>query len=349
MKRVNLILLTLVFLTPLFAHATAQEETRKTESFQIVIDSLNARIALLEKKIQEKSYTRIPNEDFENIIDNKIEKSWRETVKWWLFIIGAIVSVLGVLINKYAKAYLQTSVDEKINLLRQENDDRIKSASKRYFSSVIESLLDFKVENITKKNHVVAESLVDDLKNYLSDESLTIPESKKVSLIDTIMRCYYYNNYEQRVEKMIELIQEHETKYTLLQTTYANAAIAFSDMYDRYGSLDYYKSAIENCNKSIRILPDYGLAYALKLELNTMAMMKAFAESDRKHFHMELQQVFKDIQNNRSSYICRELIDRFEVDKKTFMAPYLEKLYAEYPAEIAEITERAKPQEQAKV
>lgn len=315
----------------------------------MVIDSLNARIASLEKKIQEKSYTRIPNEDFENIIDNKIEKSWRETVKWWLFIIGAIVSVLGFLVNKYAKAYLQASVDEKINLLRQENDDRIKSVSKRYFSSVIESLLDFKVESITKKNHVVAESLVDDLKNYLNDESLTIPESKKVLLIDTIMRCYYYNNYEQRVEKMIELIQEHETKYTLLQTTYANAAIAFSDMYDRYGSLDYYKSAIENCNKSIRILPDYGLAYALKLELNTMAMTKAFAENDRKHFQLELQQVFKDIQNNRSSYICRELIDRFEVDKKTFMAPYLEKLYADFPEEIAEITERARPQDQAKV
>lgn len=345
MKKLSLILIVLCFLLPVVAFSFVQEDTPTTENPQLVIDSLNSRISALEKKVQEKSYTRIPNEDFENIIDNKIEKSWRETAKWWLFIIGAIVSVLGVLVNKYAKAYLQTSVDEKINLLRKENENQIKSISTRYFSSVIESLLDFKVENITKKNHVVPESLVDDLKNYLNDESLTIPESKKVSLIDTIMRCYYYNNYERRVEKMIDLIQEHETRYTLLQTTYANAAIAFSDMYDRYGSPEYYNSAVENCNKSIHILPDYGLAYALKLELCTMAMIKAFNDNDRKLYEQELRKVFKDIQNNRSTYICRELMDRFEVDKKTFMAPYLEKLYADFPNEIAEITERVKPQE----
>ena len=174
-----------------------------------VIDSVKSKIENLESRVKDGSYTRIPNADFENIIDNKIEKSLRETLKWWLFLITAVVSVLGFLVNKYAKAHLQSIVDEKVNLLRQENEAKIKTISNHYFSSVIESLVDFKVENITKKNHIVEESMVDDLKTYLNDESLNIPENKKVSLIDTIMRCYYYNNYRQRTEKMIDLIKEY--------------------------------------------------------------------------------------------------------------------------------------------
>jgi hypothetical protein len=307
------------------------------------VDSMKNKIENLESKVQDGSYTRIPNKDFENIIDNKIEKSVRETMKWWFFLITAAVSVLGFLVNKYAKAHLQTIVDEKVNLLRQENEAKIKTISNHYFSSVIESLVDFKVENITKKNHVVDESMVDDLKTYLNDESLSIPVPKKVALIDTIMRCYYYNNYGQRTEKMIDLIKEYEERFTLLQTTYANAAIAFSDMYDRYGNKEYLVSAIENCDKSIRILPDYGLAFAQKLELYSMATMKALDDSEKQVYEKELIKVFKDIENNRSTYLCSELVARLDVDKETFMAPYLEYLNASYPEEMAIINERAKP------
>lgn len=347
MKTFRLIACIALFLNFCLSSAIAQPEMQDVQAVAsktvIKVDSLQAKIENLNQKIKEGSYTRIPNQDFENIVDNKIENSLRETLRWWLFVIAALVSVLGFLVNKYAKAYLQTIVDEKVNLLKKENEDKIKSISTRYFSTVIESLLDFKVETITKKNHIVDESVVNDLKNYLNDESLNIPESKKVSLIDTIMRCYYYSNYPQRIEKMIDLIKEYEEKLTLLQTTYVNAAIAFGDMYDRYGNRDFMTSAIENCNKSIKILPDYGLAYALKLELYIMAMSKAFDEADLQRNELDLRKVFADIDNNKSIYLCKELVDRFEIDKNTFMAPYLDKLYAEYPDEINKILERAKP------
>ena len=347
MKTSRLIVCVAFFLNGFLTGAMAQPEMQdiNTVASQTVlkVDSLKAKVEKLDQKVEEGSYTRIPNQDFENIVDNKIEKSLRETLRWWLFVIAALVSVLGFLVNKYAKAYLQTIVDEKVNHLKKENEDKIKAISTRYFSTVIESLLDFKVETITKKNHNVDESMVNDLKNYLNDESLSIPEAKKVSLIDTIMRCYYYSNYPQRIEKMIDLIKEYEEKLTLLQTTYVNAAIAFSDMYDRYGNRDFMTSAIENCNKSIKILPDYGLAYALKLELYVMAISKAFDDADLQQNERELRKVFNDIEKNRSTFLCKELFDRFEIDKNTFMAPYLDKLYAEFPDEINKILERAKP------
>jgi len=305
-----------------------------------VIDSVKIRIQELQDALKDDSYTRIPNKDFENILDNKIQKSLREILNWWLVIVAALVSVLGFLANKYAKAYIQTMVDEKVKQLNLENKEQIKSISTHYFSSVIDSLLDFKIETITKKNNVVDEKVVDDLKSYLTDESINITERKKVVLIDTIMRCYYYSNYEQRIEKMIDLIREFEENITLLQTTYVNAAIAFSDMYDRYGTKDFLNSAIENCNKSIRILPDYGLAFAVKLELYMMAMSKAFDQEEKKKYEMELIRVFKDIENNTSTYLCTELIARFEIDKKSYLGPYLEILYSDYANEISKITER---------
>jgi hypothetical protein len=311
------------------------------DNYELVIDSLKTKISNLETEIREGSYTRIPNTDFENIIDNKIQKSLRETLNWWLIVIAALVSALGFLINRYAKAYLQTIVDAKVNQLKNENEEQIKRISNQYFSSVIESLVDFKMETIQKKMFKVEEIIVEDLISYLNDEKITISEKKKVDLIDVIMRCYYYNNYPQRKEKMIKLIKEYGDDFNLLSTTYANAAIAFSSMYDIYGTKDYLDSAIENCNNSIRILPDYGLAFALKLELYTIAQVKALDDEEKLLYEKELQKVFREIENNSSTYLCTELISRFKEDENTFMKTYLDILYSGYPDDIARIRERA--------
>jgi len=340
-KPLVILLVSIFFSAICFSSSKDQKNVNIAASSIETTDSLKAQIAKLEQIIEQGSYTRIPNKDFENIIDNKIQKSMRDTINWWLFVTAALVSVLGFLVNKYANAHLQAIVDEKVNLLKKENEEKIKSLSNHYFSTVIDSLLDFKIETITKKNNKVEESVVDDLKSYLADENMTITEQKKVFLIDTIMRCYYYGNYPQRIEKMIDLIREYEEKFTLIETTYANAAIAFSEMFDRYGTKDFFISAIENCNKSIKILPDYGLAFAQKLELYIMAISKAFDDTEIKQLENELLKVFKDIENNTSTYLCKELINRFEIDKNSYLGPYLEKLYHEYPVEMAKITARA--------
>jgi hypothetical protein len=240
---------------------------------------------------------------------------------------------------------LQSIVDEKIKQLKSENEEKIKNISSHYFSSVLESLIDFKIENITKKNSIVEESVVDDLMGYLKDASLNISSKKKVVLIDTIMLCYYLNNYEERILKMIDLIREYEDKYTLSVTTYANAAIAFNDMYERYGTKDYLNSAIENCNKCIRITPYYGVAFAQKLEAFIMAIDKSFDEAEKKLYETELLKVFKDIENNSSPYLCSEIISRFEGDKATYLAPYLEKLHKDYPDQMKKLIDRVPPED----
>ncbi|WP_159522138.1 hypothetical protein [Sunxiuqinia indica] len=331
----------LMLLLGLVMNLKAQHGSDSLARLMLLNDSLQGQISRLEMVIDEGSYTRIPNEDFEEILNAKIQTSMREIANWWLFVIAALISLLGFLVNRYARSYLQTTIEGKVNQLKTENEDRIKEISNQYFSSVINSLLDFKIDTIKKNKHRVKEEEVDDLKSYLNDETVTIPEHKNVTLIDTIMRCYYYSSFPQRLEKMIGLIKEYEERYILLHTTYANSAIAFNDMYHLYGAKHYLDDAIENCDKSIKILPDYGLAFALKLELYIMGISKAFDEEERETYEKDLMKVFNDIENNKSSYLCKELIKRFEVDMKNFMRPYLEKLYAEYPNEIEKIRNRA--------
>ena len=60
-------------------------------------------------------------------------------------------------------------------------------------------------------------------------------------------------------------------------------------------------------------------------------------------YETELIRVFNDIENNRSTYLCSELVSRLEVDKETFMGPYLEFLNTTFPNEMSKINERAKP------
>jgi hypothetical protein len=345
MKTISKAVMIILFLICLpicsFSNIGNQQYKASTENVTTVNDSLKLEIIKLQESIKENAYTRIPNKDFENIIDGKIEKSIREIVKWVVFIIGVFFSVLGFFGFKYSNKYLDNAIDNKLKELKSGNEETIKSISNKYFSTIGDSLIDFKIEAISKKNHVAEAREIDDFKNSLNNDSITISDYKKALVIDTIMRCYYYSSDPDKTKKMIALIKEYEQKYTLSHTTYINAAIAFSDMYEKFGSKDYFDSAIENCNKSINILPDYGLAFSQKLELLIMATAKAFDDTEMKHYQNQLLKVFKDIENSKSSILCFELTERFEVDKKSFLKPYIEKLYNEYPDEMAKITARS--------
>lgn len=318
-----------------FVHVNAQKENSSA-----TVDSLNAQIDSLKQTLNDGSYTRIPNKDFETIINNKIESSLRETVKWWLFVIAALISLLGFLVNKYAKVYLENTVEGKINLLKKENEEIIKTISTKHFSSVNDSIIDFKMENISKKDYIVEEYVVDNLRAYLTDDSIEIVAQKKVDIIDSAMTCYYSNNYPDKTKKMIDLIKKYEEQFTLRPQTYANAAIAFLHKYQYYGTKDFLISTVENCDKSIKADSDYGLSYALKLELYIIAISKAFDDTEKTQFVNELLKVFKDIENNSSPYICIDLLNRFEIDKKSF-GSYIDQLYKDYPDEMKKIVTRS--------
>lgn len=302
-------------------HSCAQDPTK---------DSLQKRIAVLEAAMSEEGYTRIPNQDFENIIDNKIRSSIKDTLEWWLIILGALVSLIGFLINKYAKVYLEDRITKKSLELQKINDEKINQLASKYFSGVLETMVDFKLEMIEKKDFKVDETTVEELKTYLNDDSLKISYNKKVHLIDVIMTCYYYSDLGNRNQNMIRLIKEYEEKYTLLPTTYANAAIAFKSLYHYYGNKASFDSTLENIDKSLKALPDYGLAFALKIELYIMALNKSYDANEVKDYEEKLLKVFKEIDINNSKVLMQELISRMKVDSKS-MEPYLEAIKTKYP------------------
>ncbi|HVM87072.1 MAG TPA: hypothetical protein VMT76_02715 [Puia sp.] len=318
----------------LLDNACAQDGNQKPDSLKIKIDSL-------QQWINDGSYTRIPNKDFDNIIENKIENSVRDSIRWWLFIVGGLISILSFLITWYAKFYLQGAIEKKFDDLRKDNDKTIEDITGKSISSVVYSLIDFRRDLIQKKDYKVDEASIDELKSYLTDERIKLDTRQKIDIIDDIMNCYYENpGLDDRNRKMIDLISCYDKEFTLRPETYANAAIAFLDSYRTFGVIDFLNSALQNCDKSINALPDYGLAFAIKIEAYLIAISNSFDETEKKKFEVGLLRVFKDIDNNKSNYLCKELTDRLKIDQKN-LKPYLEKLYTDYADEIKRIEDRA--------
>jgi hypothetical protein len=98
---------------------------------------------------------------------------------------------------------------------------------------------------------------------------------------------------------------------------------------------------ISAINKPIRFLPEYGLAFAKKLELYIIAIEKAFDEAEKLGYKTELHKVFKNIANNRSTTLCSKIIKRINNDRSSFPDAYISILYKDYPNEMAEIEKRA--------
>src|SRR5579872_662959 len=93
----------IAFILIFFSNSSrSQSNDRQNQSqgvnSSVSADSLKNQINRIQQTIADSSYTRIPNKDFETIIDNKIEKSLQETIKWYLIIISAIASLLSFLI-----------------------------------------------------------------------------------------------------------------------------------------------------------------------------------------------------------------------------------------------------------
>ena len=82
-------------------------------------------------------------------------------------------------------------------------------------------------------------------------ENLDISRELNIQVIDTMMRCYYHTKDDKKYEKMVALIKTYEDRYELLPETYVNAAIAFSNNYELYGTADLRETAMSYCDKSI--------------------------------------------------------------------------------------------------
>lgn len=377
-------LLFVILLFPLFL--SAQKSKLEEDNLR-----LRSKVDSLEKKLDDKYYTRVPNADFDNKLNQTVADKVGDYIKGKVALSSSIIAVISFLLGFLAKYYFSENtrkqIDENVNKIRekvskdneegQKKLDNLFNQQKEFLTSTNE-LYDHKIDDLDKRfenfrtamndriqnsvdstNKIVnvfqintdgrlkqmedqftkmiettqsmvkavqatqenfekvsadkidnkfAEAfdflwgdvvgsmmdrakeqgynglnLIADFERILKKElELKVSVELMVKVIDTLMRCYYHtaileNGVDKRYDRMVKLIRDYEDKYQLLPETYANAAIGLTNNYELFGTNDLLDAAIANCDKSVQRNRDYGLPYALKMELYTIAPTKTRA------------------------------------------------------------------------
>jgi hypothetical protein len=217
-------------------------------------------------------------------------------------------------------------------------DNKINDSLGFIWDDIADSYLE-KAKNKNYKDPV----LTVDIHRLLNNKKITIHDSRKVLLIDTLMKCYHYSKTEDRYTNMINLIRQYENNLRLMPETYANAAIAFCDRYEYHGLDDYSASSIENCDKSILQLPSYGDPYGIKLEVYIMNFVKGRNDEEKEKALQNVRELFVQIHNHRDDDLSKNILNRFALDQQLdYLKPYVEELEKRFPDDFKKLRERAK-------
>lgn len=337
-------------------------------------DSIKKVIAEI---IASNNYTRVPIGDYEKEIQKSMDTAVDSRFNKIYFIGGAIILFVGGLIalnfnrivnnetKKEVEARLEDlneRIDKQIKIFffdnyKDINEKEINQIKEEVYGQVtrISKALDFvneklpairkmfisaRMENIKNNRAKVTEADFKELTNHLKEaEELQSPE-----LISKIINELSYVSYYLRKDKELEsLVSQYAEKVTLKMepTAYVNTALVVMNSYQTTGDLNDRQKAENYLNLSLKELPDYGEAFAMKLELLMTDYDKATTDVQRDAIKEQTKNLMR--QMCRSEVASKEAITRFErVQNSKAKSAYIELLYQHFPAEIKDMMAAAK-------
>lgn len=171
-----------------------------------------------------------------------------------------------------------------------------------------------------------------------------LPSEKSASeAIDAIIKYYYY---QLNTDKMTQLINEYGETYSLTDTTYANAGLAFLDKYESKNQPEFRDTCLKYCDEAIKKSFDYGIVYTVKLFVYAIDYIRAYADEDKAVALKNIQQLFHTVKFIKSDYIAKEMIDRFEISKNSYLQQAALIIETHFSNELQLLRERANPTKQ---
>ena len=319
-------------------------------------DSLRAKIDTLEKKLEENNYTRIPNKDFDNIlaikVNERVSDEIQGIIKWITLIEGVIILILGFLAKYYFNdiirkelAKASETLESKLATASLKLEENIKTSIDKKLNDTVGVIWEDGASNLIRKAKDAGykdETIINNLSHYLETENLKLDDEVKLDLIAALVKCYFFSKKKDKLERLIQIINKYENeKLKLRPETYADAAIVFCDNYEYYGTTNYYNATIDYCDKSINVLVDYGIPYAVKFETFMINYKKAYDKTESAAALENINKLFKAVSNNQSDILCVETLTRFLVDKKFYMKEYVEELEKQFAVPLKEMKQRA--------
>ena len=320
----RLIFISILFLFCFCSPSYSQNVTGTLDSIQKKLDTLSYRT-------DEKNYIRIPRSDFEQIISNKITDEIHSEMHEWQWVIGVVLAILGSLFLFYFKSQLKSEVNTSVTALKTEVNAGVEALKTEVtaLKTDVSNSIDVQFKNrlgvfwddlassIIKRaedHKFTGADIKASLEKLLNDKTILLQDPVKVKVIDALIYYYYYSDEKDKTQQMIKLVKTYESDLYLTTETYANLAIAFTGSYSLYGTKNDRINAIDYCDKSINRLPDYGTAYALKLEVFIIYYLKGTEEEKDEAIKL-LKNTFHSIGNNGSPNLPVETIERLMLDK----------------------------------
>ncbi|MFD0862432.1 hypothetical protein ACFQ1M_09425 [Sungkyunkwania multivorans] len=292
--------------------------------------------------IAEGQYTRIPNEDFETIIDNKVSVKINEKLRFWVTIIGLFITALGGL-----GAYTFNNKIQQI--IKEQADKQVKSK----FESINEDLLDYakfaaksKLEDLKKKYDIDPNSELNVIegKKLLSE----LDTHEHIELLPETIDLVGLMNYTRRKAPEIDkLIENYGERFELKETTYMNAAILHMDDYELNGSKYSKQQCVDYCNFVSKRIPHYGEPKGTLILLYAIDHQNAIVPEEKEDILKTVRVLIQDILKGSSGQLASSTVSRINRDKKsTIFGHYISHIETQLPEEFSALYEKAMQYEQ---
>lgn len=338
-KKQKLTLLSLftgVFLLIGFAHAFGDEKPAAVHG--------NDKIQkiLIEKEIEnilkEKNYTRVPNKDFDEYLDNKVSDKINDKFIFWATVIGIFIAALTGL-----SAYAFNSKVKQVVL------DQVRNQTEKEFQGIKKYILDSKkytlksdLEEIKKKvaqdplseaNIIAARNLLNESKELGNQELLS-------EIVDQLALMYFRKRTPKEIE---ELIDSNESKCEIRETTYMNAAILYSNLYELDGSKWYKENCLKYCTLAAKKIPHYGEPQGITLLIHGIDYLNNSDEKVKESAINSAKELINEILRGSSSFTAYNTVKRIERDKNhEAFKKYIIKLEEVIPVEFLDLYDKAK-------
>lgn len=299
----------------------------------------------IKQQLQEENYTRIPNRDFENILDNKIAATADEKFHSWLTNIVLAIGLLGGILVFAGRQYLGKEISRDLKDKTMGLEDELKKYITEELSdakSFIEEAKQFIYREEYEKLHLLIKSSrynTEDLTlkfQQLLQKAEKINYAELVSLaVDDLLSLYYEQRLYNECEK---LVQNYSQNYELLATTWFNTAIIYSNNYETYASRQQKDKCFEYLDRALLITPGWGEAQAVKLEIYMMDYLRTANDDEKAQSKIFAQNMLREINSGTSGASAYETLDRLTRDQKNnSYARYVGQVMELFPDQVAEM------------
>jgi hypothetical protein len=304
------------------------------------LDTTHNRLAVraIDSLINEKNYTRIPNEDFDELIDNKVATKINEKFTFWITLIGVLIGAIAGVAAYAFNNKMKQLISEQVTTLSDQKMESIRRYildSRKYTLRSDLEVIKNKINTNPKSeaNIIDARRLLEEIKEFKNPELLS-------DIIDLLAVAYSRNRNPKEIEKLIET---NEGSCEIKETTYMNAAILYMDLYELDGSAWYKENSLKYCKVSAQKVPHYGepqgimlLTYAIDYVNNPNKDIKQSSIENAK-------KLIDEILTGSDFLTAYYTVDRLNRDKKSkVFNKYIFEFETVLSEEFSKLYERSK-------